>query len=124
MVKLLCATALGAVLGIGATQMLNAQAKPPAFLVSDITVTDDAKYKAWADRIGPTFTKAGAKYLARGGQTIPVTGGGDQLPKRAVVIQFESLDKAKAWDTSEEVKAARAIDRGATFKSYIVEGVQ
>src|SRR3954468_23064188 len=124
MLKLLCATALGTVLGIGATQMLNAQAKPPAFLVSDITVTDDAKYKAWADRIGPTFTKAGAKYLAGGGQTIPVADGGDQLPKRAVVIQFESLDKAKAWDTSEEVKAARAIDRGATFNSYIVEGVQ
>lgn len=103
--------------------MLHAQAKPPAFLISDITVTDDAKFKAWGERIGPTFPKHGGKYLARGGQTMPVTGATGELPKRAVVVMFESMDKAKEWDSAEDVKAARAIDRGATFHSYIVEGV-
>jgi hypothetical protein len=36
---------------------------------------------------------------------------------------FENMDKAKAWDTAEDTKAARAIDRGATFRSYIVDGL-
>ena len=123
MLKLAFAVLAGAALGVSATQMLHAQAKPPAFLISDITVTDDAKFKAWGERIGPTFPKHGGKYLARGGQTMPVTGGGDYMPKRAVVVMFESMDKAKEWDSAEDVKAARAIDRGATFRSYIVEGV-
>ncbi len=123
MLKLAFAVLAGAALGVGATQMLHAQAKPPAYLVTDITVTDDAKFKAWGERINPTFEKRGAKYLARGGQTMPVTGATGELPKRAVVVMFESMDKAKEWDSAEDVKAARAIDRGATFRSYIVEGV-
>jgi uncharacterized protein (DUF1330 family) len=106
--------------------MLHAQAKPPAYLVTDITVTDDAKFKAWGERINPTFEKRGAKYLARGGQTMAVGGScnGNELPKRAIIIVFDSLDKAKEWDSAEDVKTARAIDRGATFRSWIVEGVQ
>ena len=125
MLKLAFAVLTGAALGVGATQMLHAQAKPPAFLISDITVTDDAKFKAWGERISPTFPKHGGKYLARGGQTMAVGGSsnGNELPKRAIVIVFESMDKAKEWDSAEDVKAARAIDRGATFRSYIVEGV-
>lgn len=122
--KLAVTLMLGVALGIGTSNLLRAQAKPPAYLVSDITVTDQTKYEAWRGRIAPTFQQHGAKYLARGGQVMPVTGGGDQLPKTAVIIQFENMDKAKAWDSSEEAKAARAIDRGATFRSYIVEGVQ
>ena len=123
MLKLAFAVLTGAALGVGATQMLHAQAKPPAFLISDITVTDDAKFKAWGERINPTFPKHGGKYLARCGQTMPVTGATGELPKRAVVVMFESMVKAKDWDSAEDVKAARAIDRGATFRSYIVEGV-
>ena len=125
MLKLAFAVLAGAAIGVGATQMLHAQAKPPAYLVTDITVTDDAKFKAWGERINPTFEKRGAKYLARGGQTMPVGGSsnGNELPKRAIVIVFDSLDKAKEWDSAEDVKSARAIDRGATFRSYIVEGV-
>jgi uncharacterized protein (DUF1330 family) len=79
---------------------------------------------AWGERINPTFDKRGAKYLARGGQTMLVTGSSlTEAPKRSNIIVFDSLDKAKEWDSSEDVKAARAIDRGATFRSYIVEGL-
>ena len=126
MLKLALAVLAGAALGAGATQMLHAQAKPPAYLVTDITVTDVANFKAWGERINPTFEKRGAKYLARGGQTMAVGGScnGNELPKRAIIIVFDSLDKAKEWDSAEDVKTARAIDRGATFRSWIVEGVQ
>jgi uncharacterized protein (DUF1330 family) len=124
MLKLAFAVLAGAALGVGATQMLHAQAKPPAFLVSDTTVTDPAAFKAWGERINPLIAKHGGKFLARGNQTALVTGSAlTEAPKAVNIIQFESMDKAKAWDTSDEVKAARAIDRGATFKSFFVEGV-
>jgi uncharacterized protein (DUF1330 family) len=124
MLKLAFAVLAGAAFGVGATQMLHAQAKPPAFLVSDTTITDQEKYAAWRDRINPTIAKHGGKYLARGSQTALVTGSAlTEAPKAINIIQFESMDKAKAWDSSDKVKAARAIDRGATFNSFFVEGV-
>ena len=83
MLKLAFAVIAGAAIGVGATQMLHAQAKPPAFLIADITVTDDAKFKAWGERIGPTFAKHGGKYVARGGQTMLVTGRRSRKPRSA-----------------------------------------
>ena len=61
MLKLAFAVLAGAAIGVGATQMLHAQAKPPAFLVSDTTVTD-AAFKAWGERINPSITKHGGKF--------------------------------------------------------------
>ena len=43
--KTTIAIALGAVLGAAGVTAINAQTKPPAFLVADITVTDEAKFK-------------------------------------------------------------------------------
>ena len=114
----------GAALGGAAIQGLHAQAKPPAYLIADITVNNETLFKEWADKINPTFPQFGAKYLVRGGQTIAIPGSGEP-PKRAVLIVFESLDKAKAWNESDAVKQARSMpDRGAKFHSWLVEGVQ
>src|ERR1700692_2634309 len=121
--KLTSAMLFGAAIGIGAIEILHAQAKPPAYLISDITVTNEAAYKEWADRIVPTFAQFGAKFLIRGGQTIAI--GADEPPKRTTLIVFDSLDKAKAWNESDAVKPARSLpDRGAKIRSWVVEGVQ
>jgi len=122
--KLAFAMLLGAALGIGAIEVLHAQAKPPAYLISDITVNNETLFKEWADKINPTFVQFGAKYLVRGGQTVAVPGSAEP-PKRTTLIVFESLDKAKAWNESDAVKQARSMpDRGAKFHSWLVEGTQ
>ena len=54
-VKFAFAMLLGAAFGIGAIEMLHAQAKPPAYLIADITVNNEALFKEWADKINPTF---------------------------------------------------------------------
>ena len=121
--KLAFAMLLGAALGIGANEMLHAQAKPPAYLISDITITNEAAYKEWADRIVPTFAQFGAKFLVRGGQ--PIALGADEPPKRTTLIVFDSQDKAKAWNESDAVTPARSLpDRGAKIRSWVVEGAQ
>ena len=75
--KLASAMLLGAAIGIGAIEMLHAQAKPPAYLIADITVNNETLFKEWADKINPTFAQSGAKYLVRGGQTIAIPGSGE-----------------------------------------------
>jgi uncharacterized protein (DUF1330 family) len=122
--KLLSAMLVGAALGIGAIEMLRAQSKPPAYLISDITITDEVGYKEYLDKLLPTYTQFGGKFLVRGGQTVAIPGGGEP-PKRAVVVVFESLDKAKAWNESDAVKQSRLLrDQSAKIHAFLVEGAQ
>jgi uncharacterized protein (DUF1330 family) len=122
--KLLSAMLFGVALGVGVIEMLHAQAKPPAYLISDITITDEAAYKEYIDKIVPTYAQFGAKFLVRGGQTVAIPGAGEPS-KQAVVVMFENLDKAKAWSESDVVKQTRPFrDRSAKLHAYLVEGVQ
>ena len=121
--KLGVALLTGIAVGGAAVQTLQAQAKPPGYLIADVTVTDEEGYKEYVQKFPGTLTAFGGKFMVRAGQTASVPGGGEP-PKRPVVIVFESLEKAKAWSDSEAVKAIRPIrDRTAKIRSFLVEGV-
>ena len=117
--SVLAGTALGAV----AIQTLHAQAKPFAYVVAEITVKDQDGYtKEYVPLITKSIQESGGKFLARGGQTISFQG--DPPAKRVVVIQFDGLDKAKAWTGSKDWNDAQAVgNKMATIRSYAVEGV-
>lgn len=114
---------VGAGLGAAAVQGLHAQAKPPAFNIAEITVTNDEGYnKEYVPPIVKSIQDSGGKFIVRGGKTISVVGA--PPAPRVVIIQFDSLDKAQAWVNSTAYKAAQAIgDRYATFRGYQIEGV-
>ena len=65
-------------IGIGAVAMhgLHAQAKPPAYLISDVTVTDENGYKEYIEKFPATLVPFGGKFLVRAGQTVAVPRGG------------------------------------------------
>lgn len=118
---------VAALVGAGRTavtmQMLSAQARPPAYLIADVTVTNEDGYKEYVQKFPGTLTAFGGKFLVRAGQTAAIPGAGDP-PKRPVVVVFESFDKAKAWSQSDAVKAIRPIrDQNAKVRSFLVEGV-
>jgi uncharacterized protein (DUF1330 family) len=112
-------------LGAAAVQVLHAQAKPPAYVITEVTVTNEEGFmKEFAPIAGKLTPEAGGKYLVRGGKTVSLSGA--PPAPRVVVIQYESMDKALALfnSPSESEKAARAIgEKYATFRSYLVEGV-
>jgi uncharacterized protein (DUF1330 family) len=110
-------------LGAAAVQVLHAQAKPPAFLIAEIAVTNqDAYIKEFLPPVDKTILDAGGKYLARAGKTASLSG--TPPAPRVVVIQFESLDKAQAWFNSPASKAAFLIgQKYATLREFAVEGV-
>jgi uncharacterized protein (DUF1330 family) len=120
--KLASAVLLGALIGAaGATVMHARQMKMlPGYVVAEVEVTDPATFKQYADKTPGTVAQYGGHYVIRGGKNISIEG---DAPKRFVLIQFESVEKAKTWEDSPEYSAIKPI-RHSSAKSrvFIIEG--
>lgn len=91
-----------------------------AYWIARVTVTDPEAYAGYQALAPAAFARHGAVFLARGGTTECVEGS---VWERHVVIEFPSLDAAKACYASPEYTAARAKRRGAcTAEIFITEG--
>jgi uncharacterized protein (DUF1330 family) len=111
------------VFGALAVEGLHAQAKPPAYVIVEATLTDvDGYVKEFIPPAAKAISEGGGKYLARGGTTISFVGSPPSA--RFVLLQFESLDKAQAWWDSPGRKDAQAIgDKFALFRIFAAEGL-
>jgi uncharacterized protein (DUF1330 family) len=118
----------GAVIGAAAVTGLHAQAKPPAFLITEIDVTNPEAYvKEFAPKFQAAIKAAGAKYVLIGGaggaSAKPITSLDGTPPKRITVQQWDSLDALKTWYNGKDFQEALAIGKKyATFRRYAVEG--
>ena len=65
-----------------------------AYVVLDIEVTDPEGYKEYAKLAPDTVKLYGGRYIARGGQNETLEG--DWQAKRLVILEFPSVDQAKA----------------------------
>jgi len=84
----------GAALATAAINGLYAQAKPPAYLVIEVDVTDADLYKQYLAKNAPLTARFGGRFIARGGKIDAFAG---EPPKRAVIAMFDSLDK---WESN------------------------
>jgi uncharacterized protein (DUF1330 family) len=94
----------------------------PAFVIVDIDVHDPVGYEEYKRLAQATVSVYGGRYVARGGRTEVLEGG--WTPKRLVILEFESLERAKQWWDSPEYRPAREL-RHATARSamIVVDGV-
>ncbi len=93
-----------------------------AYWIAQVTVTDPEAYAGYQALAPVAFAAHGARFLARGGAHEVMEG---PTLDRHVVIEFPSLQAAKACYTSSEYQAARARrDGAATAHVVIVEGLQ
>jgi len=93
-----------------------------AYVIFDVEVTNPADYEGYKQLAAPTVALYGGKYIARGGQTETLEG--EWLPKRIVILQFENMERAKAWINSPEYSEARALrHKHSVSKVIVVEGV-
>ena len=78
---------------------------------------------AYAKLAGPSIQASGGRFLVRGGKVENLEG--DWAPKRFVMAEFPSVERAKEWWSSPEYAEAKAL-RHATAKSQmiVVEGVE
>jgi uncharacterized protein (DUF1330 family) len=114
----------GAALGGAAIQGLHAQGTKPGYAVVDISeVTDPEAFKGITSN--PTTTPSGmaplgGRYIVRTENITPLDG---TPPKRFVVIQFDSVEKAKAWNATPQLAEINAIRAKATkSRSFVVDG--
>ena len=122
--KVAIALIAGAAIGGAATQGLHAQVKPPVYVVGEITVTNvDAYAKDFVPLVRASIMNAGGKAVAAS-QNVTSLEGAPQT-SRVTINAFDSLEKAKAWRAGAEYTAARKLgDKYATFRAYVVEGLQ
>jgi uncharacterized protein (DUF1330 family) len=120
--KLLLAVLVGAVVGIAGARAIHARPAQvmPGYVIAEVDVTDPGTFQKYADKAPGTIAQYGGHYVIRGGKNMSIEG---EPPKRFVVIQFESVEKAKAWEDSPEYSAIKPI-RHSSAKSrvFIVEG--
>src|SRR5690606_15586092 len=78
----------------------------PAYWVARSRIIDPVEYKKYTDRVPEIVAKYGGKILARGGRYEILEG--PEVFHRFVVIEFPSLEQAKACHSSPEYQEASA----------------
>ena len=92
-----------------------------AYVILDIDVKDPVTYKEYADQAPATVAMYGGQYLARAGRTEKLEG--DWAPKRLVILQFESLERARQWlDSAEYAPIKRLRHQAAVSNVVVIEG--
>jgi uncharacterized protein (DUF1330 family) len=94
-----------------------------AYVIVDVKITDPVRYDDYKKLTPASLVPYGGKFIVRGGQTETLEG--EWEPGRIVVIEFPSMEKAKAWWSSGEYAPAKAIRQSASHaKLIIVEGFE
>ena len=93
-----------------------------ALVIVDVRVTDPARFEEYKKLVPATLTPYGGKFLARGGRVDVLEG--DWAPKRIVIIEFPSVERARAWWASEEYRVPKQMRiESADTRMIVVESV-
>lgn len=94
----------------------------PAYLISQIEVRDPIGYEEYRRLVVPSLAKYGGKFVVRGGKIEVLEG--TWAPKRVVICEFESADRAREWYHSPEYRPAMDIrQKTASAQIIVVEGL-
>ena|SRR5215471_21752643 len=94
----------------------------PAYIVARVEVTDPVRYQEYIKATPAAIARYGGKFIIRGGELITLEGPLET--RRLVVIEFPSLEQAKAFFSSEEYGRAKALRTGAAVGQFLaVQGV-
>lgn len=95
----------------------------PAYVVVNVSVKDPVRYEDYKRMVPASLARFGGKFLVRGG-TVQAKEG-SWSPKRLVILEFPTLERAQAWYDSPEYAPAKAL-RQATSSAdlVIVEGFE
>ena len=121
--KIVLGVLLGIAVGFAFSASIHARQmkKAPGYVVAEVDVTDPATFQKYAEKTPGTLAPFNGQYIIRGGKNNSIEG---EPPKRFVVIQFESMEKAQAAYTSPAYMDARKVgDQYAKLRIFAVEGV-
>ena len=94
---------------------------PKGYIVADIHVRDKEGFEKFREMAKPVLEEYGAKVLVR---TPNAEGREGKEPGVVVVLEFESMDKARKFYESEAYQAAKAVrEKGCDTDLFLAEGV-
>ena len=92
-----------------------------AYLVLDISIRDPTTYERYKTLAPPSLAQYGGRYLVRGGTTTVLEG--TWQPQRLVILEFPSVERARAWWESPEYAVAKALRQAcASTQMVLIEG--
>jgi uncharacterized protein (DUF1330 family) len=93
-----------------------------AYIVVSVEVHDPVRYEDYRKSVLPTIEKFGGRFLVRGGKMEVLEG--DWPARRIVIVEFPSVEIARAWWNSPEYAAPKALRQATSHSEMIlVEGV-
>jgi uncharacterized protein (DUF1330 family) len=110
----------GTLMGAAGVSVLHAQGKPKAYLVTESEIVDAAAAAAYGPKNQAAQQAAGGKSLRTTGKIIAVIG---TPPKRVGISEWDGVEKAQAWTTSQQRSELNA-ERDKAIKiirQYVVE---
>ena len=115
---------VGVALGLTVSSAIRAQQAKvaPGYLIAEVNVTNPSMFKTYAQQVPGTLAAFGGTYVVRAGKITPVEGNAPT--GNFVVIRFDSVQKALAWENSPAYEAIKPIrHKSAMTRSFVVEGV-
>ena len=92
------------------------------YMVGNITVTDPDLFAEYGKRVPETVAQFGGTYVVRGGTPEKIEG--DYEPVRIVILQFDSVEKAREWYDSDVYAPLKEMRLKASRGDlYFVQGV-
>ena len=93
-----------------------------AFLVSDVSVRDAEAFQTYRTRAAASINQHGGRYLARGGEIELLEGTWE--PRTIIIVEFPSLDQARAWYRSPEYAFALEMrDKALSRNLILIDGI-
>ena len=89
-----------------------------AYVIVDVDVTDPVTYAEYIKQSPASIAEFGGRFLVRAGRTETLEG--DWQPKRLVMLEFERVEQAKAWWSSEQYRGPKALRQSASRANMIV----
>ena len=94
----------------------------PAYVIVQIVVKDPEAYDRYRAMVPPSIAAYGGRFVVRGGATTTLEG--TWSPARLVILEFPSVERARAWWASPEYAEAKALRlASAESEMVLVEGV-
>ena len=94
-----------------------------AYLIAEVETTNPDLMAQYRELVLPTLASFGGRFIVRGGRT--ETKEGDWQPQRLVVIEFPSMEQARAWYDSDAYREPKAMRMAAgNTRLLLVDGIQ
>jgi uncharacterized protein (DUF1330 family) len=89
-----------------------------AYIIVDVVIEDAEAYERYRARVPATLAAYGGRFLVRGGATETLEG--NWSPRRLVVLEFDDVERARAWWSSAEYAEPKRLRQAASITNMVV----